>query len=155
MNEHTDTWSGFDATAFQRQVIAEFRANNGKLTGLFEGWSLVVLTTIGARTGRRRETLLGRLEVDGNAVVVASANGSDHHPAWYHNLRKNPVVTVETGEDTYRAVASVPEGAARDELFGRVVREAPGYADYQAKTARRIPVVILNRIDPDPGEERV
>ena len=150
-----NNWSGFDVNDFQRRIIAEFRANNGRMTGMFEGWSLTVLTTTGARTGQPRETPLGYLVIDGKGVVVASANGSDRHPGWYHNVLKNPIVTVETGEETYRAIAAVPQGAERDRLFERVVAEAPGYGDYQAKTTREIPVVVLHRIEPKPGEERV
>ncbi|WP_326566418.1 nitroreductase/quinone reductase family protein [Amycolatopsis rhabdoformis] len=141
--------------AFQRQVIAEFRANDGRLTGMFEGWTLAVLTTIGARTGQPREALLGYLEIGGNGVVVASANGADHHPAWYHNIRKNPIVTVETGKSTYRAIAAIPQGEVRDKLFAQVVAEAPGFAGHQARTARQIPVIVLHRIAAEPGEERV
>ncbi|MDF3293366.1 nitroreductase/quinone reductase family protein [Streptomyces silvisoli] len=153
--EQAENWSGFDVNAFQRQIIAEFRANNGKMTGMFEGWSLTVLTTVGAKSGLPRETPLGYLEFDGKGVVVASANGSDRHPGWYHNIRKNPIVTVETGEETYQAIAAIPQGAERDRLFERVVAEAPGYGDYQAKTTREIPVVVLHRIEAKPGEERV
>ena len=146
------TYEGFDAGAFQRGIIAEFRANQGNLTGMFEGWSLVVLTTAGAKTGQDREAVLGYLELDGNGVVVASANGSDKHPAWYHNLRKNPIVKVETGTDTYQAIAAIPPGEERDKLFERVVAEAPGFAEHQAKTTREIPVVLLHRLGPKPGE---
>ncbi|MGE7434963.1 nitroreductase family deazaflavin-dependent oxidoreductase [Kitasatospora sp. NPDC001175] len=153
--EQARSWADFDVNAFQRRVIAEFRANNGRMTGMFEGWSLAVLTTTGARTGLSRESILGYLELDGNGVVVASANGADRHPAWYHNIRKNPVVTVETGTETYRAIAAIPPGRERDALFERVVAEAPGYADHQARTFREIPVIVLHRIEPAPGEERV
>ncbi|MES9520875.1 nitroreductase/quinone reductase family protein [Streptomyces capoamus] len=147
--------SGFDVHDFQRRIIAEFRANGGRLTGMFEGWPLIVLTTTGARTGLPRETPLGHLVLDGKGVVVASANGADRHPGWYHNLRANPIVTVETGEETYRAIAAVPQGTERDRLFERVVAEAPGYGDHQARTTREIPVVVLHRIEPRPGAERV
>ncbi|WP_405945227.1 nitroreductase/quinone reductase family protein [Streptomyces sp. NBC_00932] len=150
-----ETWAGFDVNDFQRQVIAEFRANNGKMSGVFEGWKLTVLTTVGAKSGLRRESILGYLEFDGKGIVVASANGAAKHPAWYHNIRKNPIVTVETGTDTYQAIAAIPPGQERDKLFDRVITEAPGYADHQAKTTREIPVVVLNRIGPKPGEERV
>ncbi|MET9264261.1 nitroreductase/quinone reductase family protein [Amycolatopsis sp. NPDC004079] len=132
---------------FHRRLIAEFRANRGVLSGMFEGWSLAVLTTIGARSGLDREVLLGYLRIDGNGVVVASANGADRNPAWYHNIRRNPRVTVETGSDTYQAMAAIPRGAAYERLFAQVVAEAPGYGDYQAKTTREIPVVVLHRID--------
>ncbi|MFF2011884.1 nitroreductase/quinone reductase family protein [Streptomyces sp. NPDC058195] len=148
-------WSGFDVHDFQRRIIAEFRANHGRMSGMFEGWKLAVLTTVGARTGQRRESVLGYLEFDGKGVVIASANGADRHPGWYHNIRRNPIVTVETGTDTYRAIAAVPPGEERDRLFGRVIAEAPGYADHQARTVREIPVVVLHRIGPRPGEERV
>ncbi|WP_338692848.1 nitroreductase/quinone reductase family protein [Streptomyces sp. Q6] len=150
-----DTWAGIDVHDFQRQVIAEFRAGGGRMSGMFEGWTLTVLTTVGARTGLRRETILGYLELDGKGLVVASSNGADRHPAWFHNIRKNPLVTVETGTDTYQAIASIPSSHERDKLFARVIAEAPGYADHQARTTRVIPVVVLNRIGPRPGEERV
>ncbi|WP_037365231.1 nitroreductase/quinone reductase family protein [Amycolatopsis orientalis] len=132
---------------FQRRLIAEFRANGGALGGRFEGWPLAVLTTTGARTGRSREVILGFLEIDGNGVVVASANGADRNPAWYHNIRRNPRVTVETGDETYPAMAAIPRGAEYEKLFARVVAEAPGYGEYQARATREIPVVVLHRID--------
>ncbi|MEU1192961.1 nitroreductase/quinone reductase family protein [Streptomyces sp. NPDC005859] len=150
-----ETWAGYDVNEFQRQVISEFRANNGKMSGMFEGWTLTVLTTVGAKSGLRRESILGYLEFDGKGIVVASSNGADKHPAWYHNIRRNPIVTVETGTDTYQAIAAIPPGQERDKLFDRVVAEAPGYAEHQARTTREIPVVVLNRIGPKPGEERV
>ncbi|MFD2469333.1 nitroreductase/quinone reductase family protein [Amycolatopsis silviterrae] len=140
---------------FSRRLIEEFRANHGKLGGMFEGWSLAVLTTTGAKTGLRREVLLGYVEIDGNGAVVASANGADRNPGWYHNIRRNPIVTVETRDGTYRAIAAIPQGAAYEKLFARVVAEAPGYGDYQAQTTREIPVVVLHRIEARPGEERV
>jgi deazaflavin-dependent oxidoreductase (nitroreductase family) len=151
----TDTEKSFDVAAFQRQVIAEFRENKGKLGGMFEGWPLIVLTTIGATSGLNRTILLGHLEINGESVVVASAMGAPKHPAWYHNIRKNPMVTVETGTETYPAIAAIPPGEERDKLFEKVIAEAPGFADYQAKTTREIPVVVLHRVGPEPGAERV
>ncbi|MCX5268605.1 nitroreductase family deazaflavin-dependent oxidoreductase [Streptomyces sp. NBC_00199] len=115
--EEAGDWTGFDVHEFQRGVIAEFRANEGRLGGMFEGWNLTVLTTVGARTGLRRESILRYLEFDGKGVVVASANGADKHPGWNHNIRRNPIVTVETGADAYQAIAAVPQGGERDELF--------------------------------------
>ncbi|MFE9534893.1 nitroreductase/quinone reductase family protein [Streptomyces sp. NPDC006691] len=150
-----ETWTGFDVNEFQRQVIAEFRANNGKVSGMFEGWTLAVLTTVGAKSGLRRESILGYLEFDGKGIVVASSNGADKHPSWYYNIRKNPIVTVETGSDTYQAIAGIPPAQERDQLFRRVIAAAPGYADHQAKTTRQIPVVVLHRIGPKPDEERL
>ncbi|MDT7728810.1 MAG: hypothetical protein QOI21_5386 [Actinomycetota bacterium] len=140
---------------FHRQIIAEFRENNGRLGGMFERWKLVLLTTIGAKSGLRRTSLLGHLEIDGKSLVVASAMGAPTHPAWYHNIRKNPMVTVETGTETYEAIAAIPPGEERDELFEKVVTDNPGFGEYQAKTTRIIPLVILHRVDPAPGTERV
>jgi deazaflavin-dependent oxidoreductase (nitroreductase family) len=141
------TDAGFDFNAFQRQVIAEFRAHQGRVGGPFEGSTLALLTTIGARSGKPRTSPLAYLIIDGTPVVVASAMGADKHPAWYHNLLKNPVVTVEYGTETYKAVAAAPTGAARDALFAKVVAADPGFGAYQEKTTRPIPVVTLTRIE--------
>ena len=131
--------------AFQQQVIDEFRANGGRVGGPFAGMTLILLTTTGARTGQPRTSPLGPATVDGQLVVVASAMDADRNPAWYHNLLQNPVVTVETGTETYRAVAAAPAGAERDALFAKVVEQAPGFGEYQKKTRRPIPVVTLTR----------
>jgi deazaflavin-dependent oxidoreductase (nitroreductase family) len=145
----TDT--GFDFAAFQRQVIEEFRANQGRVGGPFEGAALALLTTVGARTGKPRTSPLAYLTIAGQPVVVASAMGADKHPDWYYNILSNPAVTVETGRETYQAVASAPAGAERDALFAAVVAAEPGFGDYQRKTTRRIPVVTLTRIDTGSG----
>jgi deazaflavin-dependent oxidoreductase (nitroreductase family) len=122
---------------------------------MFEGWTLAVLTTVGAKSGLPRMSLLRYLEIDGKSVVVASAMGAPTHPAWYHNIRHNPMVTVETGTETYAAIAAIPPGDERDKLFDKVLDVAPGFADYQAKTTRVIPVMVLHRVEPEPGAERV
>ncbi|GIG70028.1 nitroreductase/quinone reductase family protein [Phytomonospora endophytica] len=140
---------------FQRWVIDEFRANRGKVGGMFEGSTLALLTTIGAKSGLRRTSPLGYLHIDGKAVVVASAMGADRHPGWYHNVLHNPVVSVETGTETYQAIAAVPTVVDRENLWAEAIAQAPGYADYQQKTSRIIPVVVLHRIDESPGAERV
>ncbi|SDH24805.1 deazaflavin-dependent oxidoreductase, nitroreductase family [Lentzea fradiae] len=136
---------------FQKWVIDEFRANAGVVGDPFEGSSLLLLTTTGARTRRRHTTPLGYLDIDGVRVVVASAGGADHHPAWLHNLRAHPIVTVEVGTEKYPAVASVMEDRA---LWDEVVRQAPGYGEYQRKTSRVIPLVELRPL-PTAGAERV
>lgn len=133
-------------TDFNTHIIEEFRANQGRVGGPFEGATLLLLTTTGARSGEPRTTPLGVLTIDGTPVVVASAAGADRHPAWYHNLLKTPEVTVETGTGTYQAVAEAPTGADRDELWAKVVAAEPGFGEYQLKTTRRIPVVRLIRI---------
>jgi deazaflavin-dependent oxidoreductase (nitroreductase family) len=146
------TDAGFDFNAFQRQVIDEFRSNEGRVGGPFEGSALALLTTIGARSGQPRTSPLAYLTIDGQPVVVASAMGADKNPDWYHNLLKNPVVTVEFGTDRYEAVAAAPGGADRDALFAEVVAADPGFGEYQEKTSRAIPVVTLTRIGNGPWD---
>jgi len=153
--QNSGTVEEFDFNEFQRQVIAEFRANEGKVGGMFDGASLVLVTTVGARSGLRRTNPLAYLEIDGQPLVVASAAGAPTHPAWYHNVRKNPFVTVETGTQTYEAIAAIPFGEEREELFAKVTEIEPGFGDYQAKTTRVIPVVTLHRIETVPGADRV
>ena len=145
----------FDVNEFQRRIIEEFRANGGKVGGMFQDATLALLTTTGARTGEPRTVPLGYLEVDGKPVVVASAMGGPRNPGWYHNIRHDPAVTVEVGADRYRAMAAIVDGDEYERLFAKVLAQAPGYGDYQARTTRRIPVVVLHRLDPEPGAERV
>ncbi|GGO67653.1 nitroreductase family deazaflavin-dependent oxidoreductase [Nonomuraea cavernae] len=130
---------------FNQQIIDEFRANEGRVGGAFEGSSLVLLTTRGARTGRPATTPVMYLRDGDRVVVIASNAGADNHPAWYHNLRANPRVTAEIGTETFEAEAVVIDGEERDRLYARMVEIAPGFADYEAKTTRRIPVVALER----------
>lgn len=145
----------FDANEFQRRIIEEFRGNGGKVGGMFQDATLALLTTTGARTGERRTVPLGYLEIGGKPVVVASAMGAPRHPGWYHNIRHDPAVTVEVGTDRYRAMAAIADGDEYERLFAEVVAREPGYGDYQARTTRRIPVVVLHRLDPVPGADRV
>ncbi|MDQ3403021.1 MAG: nitroreductase/quinone reductase family protein [Actinomycetota bacterium] len=153
--ENPDEHQDFDFTEFQRQVIAEFRDNDGKVGGMFDGWTLVLLTTTGARSGLRRTSPLGYMEIDGQPLVIASAMGAPTNPAWYHNIRRDPMVTVETGTETYPAIAAIPVGAERDALFAKVIAIDPGFAEYQAKTTRVLPVVTLHRTSPVPGAVQV
>ncbi|MGL5866856.1 MAG: nitroreductase/quinone reductase family protein [Dermatophilaceae bacterium] len=136
--------SEFDA--FQRQVVEEFRANGGRVGGMFEGSTLALLTTTGARTGQRRTTPLAYLNLEGTPAVVASAMGGPKHPAWYFNVLANPMVTVEDGREVFDAVASAPTGIERDRLFEQVVAQDPDFGAYQERTTRVIPVVTLQRV---------
>lgn len=140
-------------TDFNQQIIEEFRANHGRVGGPFEGARLLLLTTTGARTGTRHTTPVGNLPDIGRSLVIASAGGAPTHPAWYHNLRAHPRVTVEDGVFTYQADADVLDGEERDRIFARAVEADPGWAAYQAKTSRIIPVVALNPVSggPDAG----
>ncbi|XKK37779.1 nitroreductase/quinone reductase family protein [Nocardiopsis sp. ARC36] len=130
---------------FNIPVVEEFRANGGRVGGMFEGGDLLLLTTTGARSGREHTTPLGFVRVEGKLLVIGSAGGSDRHPAWYHNVLAHPMVTVELGTEEFTAVAVPAEGAERDRWFAAVVRLVPGYGDYQAGTARVLPVVALER----------
>ncbi|MEJ8669974.1 nitroreductase/quinone reductase family protein [Streptomyces sp. MS1.AVA.1] len=135
---------------FNQQVIDEFRANKGRVGGYFEGARLILLTTTGARTGRPHTTPVGYLPDGADRVlVIASAGGAPSHPAWFHNLIANPQVTVESGAFTYEAQAVVLDGEERDEAFARAVEADPGWAEYQEKTRRVIPVVALYEIAQD------
>ncbi|WLW54034.1 nitroreductase/quinone reductase family protein [Streptomyces sp. YU58] len=135
---------------FNEPIIDEFRANKGRVGGMFEGARLILLTTTGARTGTPHTTPVGYLpDGDGRILVIASAGGSPKHPHWYGNLLANPQVTVETGAFTYEARAEALTGSARDEAFARAVESEPGWAEYQEKTDRLIPVVALHEIAQD------
>ncbi|MEU9055344.1 nitroreductase/quinone reductase family protein [Streptomyces sp. NPDC048384] len=135
---------------FNQQVIDEFRANKGRVGGYFEGARLILLTTTGARTGRPHTTPVGYLPDGADRVlVIASAGGAPSHPAWFHNLLANSQVTVESGAFTYEAQAVVLDGEERDEAFARAVEADPGWAEYQEKTRRVIPVVALYEIAQD------
>jgi deazaflavin-dependent oxidoreductase (nitroreductase family) len=136
---------------FNTAIITEFRANQGRVGGWFDGARLLLLTTIGARSGRPHTVPVGYLpDGGGRVLVIASAGGSPHQPAWYHNLVADPQVTVEDGVFTYRATATVLTGAERDQLFARAVEQDPGWADYQAKSGRTLPVVALTAIPGPP-----
>lgn len=137
---------------FNQQIIDEFRANHGKVGGPFEGSRLILLTTTGARSGNRHTTPVGYLpDGEERILVIASAGGSPRQPAWYHNLRADPRVTVEDGTFTYDAHATVLPPAEREQAFARAVENDPGWGDYQAQTTRVIPVVALTAIPGPPN----
>ncbi|MFB9627949.1 nitroreductase/quinone reductase family protein [Nonomuraea helvata] len=129
---------------FNQQVIEEFRANGGTVGGMFEGAPLVLLTTTGARTGRRRTNPAVYLR-DGERVLVFASNaGADANPAWYHNVLANPRVIVELGAERFAARAVPLEGEERDRMYARQSAIDPAFAAYQEGTARVIPVVALH-----------
>ncbi|GHH27940.1 nitroreductase/quinone reductase family protein [Streptomyces lanatus] len=134
---------------FNQQVIDEFRANKGRVGGYFEGARLLLLTTTGARTGRPHTTPVGYLPDDDRVLVIASAAGAPSHPAWFHNLVANPQVTIESGAFTYDARAVVLDAEERDRAFARAVEADPGWAEYQKKTERVIPVIALYEMAQD------
>jgi deazaflavin-dependent oxidoreductase (nitroreductase family) len=131
---------------FNQAIIDEFRANGGKVGGGFEGAPLVLLTTKGAKTGRTRvNPVAGQPQHDGTIYVFASKAGAPENPAWYHNLLANPDVEVEFGPDRYAARATPVTGAERDRIWERQKELMPGFAEYEEKTTRTIPVVALTR----------
>lgn len=129
---------------FNEQVIAEFRANHGKVGGPFEGAPLLLLHTTGAKSGKQRVSPLMYLPDGDNYVIFASKAGSDTNPAWYHNLKANPGATIEVGDDTISVAAQEVTGDARDALYRKQADLYAGFADYERKTTRIIPVVVLS-----------
>jgi deazaflavin-dependent oxidoreductase (nitroreductase family) len=133
-----------DANDWNARIIEEFRSHGGAVGGQFEGAPLLLLTTVGRRSGIRRTNPMMYLDDGaGRWLVFASKAGMPTHPEWFLNLLANPDVTVEIGNRTVPARAVVLEGADRDHWFAEQARRYPGFAEYQAKTDRVIPVVAL------------
>ena len=128
-----------------RAIIDEFRQNEGKVGGGFQGAPLLLLSSVGAKTGRRLTTPLMYLPDDDRVIVFASKGGADSHPAWFHNLMANPSVSIEVGTETIKVAARRMQGEERDRLYARQAALYPQFAGYEAKTTRRIPVVALER----------
>lgn len=124
------------------KVIEEFRKSGGKTGG--SGRTLL-LTTTGARTGQERTIPLAYLADDDRLLIFGSRAGSDKHPDWYWNLRKNPIVTVEVGTEKYQARATPLEGEERDRFFAMQKEVMPIFAEYESRTKRIIPVIALER----------
>ncbi|OZC46444.1 nitroreductase family deazaflavin-dependent oxidoreductase [Rhodococcus sp. RS1C4] len=129
---------------FNDQVVAEFRANHGKVGGPFEGAPLLLLHTVGAKSGADRLSPLMYLPDGDRYVIFASKAGADTNPAWYHNLLANPAARIEVGDDTIDVVAREIEGDERDALYRKQAELYSGFADYEKKTTRVIPVVALS-----------
>lgn len=132
--------------AFNKTISDEFRANDGKVGGQFEGANLLLLTTTGAKSGQPRLSPLAYFRVDGKLLILGSFAGADVNPAWVHNLRANPSARVEIGNESSDVTARELSPAERDELFGKITAVAPGFAEYQAKTTRVIPVFELQPV---------
>jgi deazaflavin-dependent oxidoreductase (nitroreductase family) len=132
-------------TEINDKVIAAFRANHGKVGGHFEGSPILLLHTNGARTGKRYVIPLTYLPDGDRFVVFASNTGAPTHPSWFHNLLAHPEVTLEVGDDTFLATATVAESEERQKLYDQQAAVLPRYQEYQKRTERIIPVVILTR----------
>ena len=132
-----------DGNDFNERNIAEFRANHGRVGGQFEGAPLVILHTVGARSGKPRTNIMMYLADGDRYLVFASKAGADDNPAWYWNLKANPDARIEVGDDIFDVHATELEGAERDEKFALQAERYSGFADYERKTSRTIPVVAL------------
>jgi deazaflavin-dependent oxidoreductase (nitroreductase family) len=129
---------------FNEQMIEQFRAGGGRLE--MGPVSIVLLTTTGAKTGRTSVKPLAGFQDDGRLYVIASYAGGPKHPAWYHNLVANPVVTVEHDGEQYEALAKVVPDEERDPLYAKLVEQVAQFGEYQEKTDRKIPMVELERL---------
>ncbi|HEX2401530.1 MAG TPA: nitroreductase family deazaflavin-dependent oxidoreductase [Mycobacterium sp.] len=131
--------------AFNKNIVDEFRGNGGKVGGPFEGATLLLLTSTGAKSGQPRLAPLAYLTIDGKTIIIGSKAGADTNPDWVHNLRANPRAHVEVGTDAYDVIARELPAEERDETYPKVVALAPGFGEYQAKTTRVIPLFELQR----------
>ena len=132
--------SGSDYNA---RIIDEFRANEGRVGGSFDGVPLLLLHHTGARSGEKRINPLSYQPDDGRYVVFASRGGAPRNPAWYHNLKANPDTTIEVGTDTIEVHASETSGEERERLYRRQAERIPQFAEYERRTERTIPVIVL------------
>ncbi|HKW71270.1 MAG TPA: nitroreductase family deazaflavin-dependent oxidoreductase [Candidatus Dormibacteraeota bacterium] len=136
---------------FNKQLIKDLRAHGGKASsGPFRGSDVLILTTRGARSGELRENPLAYSSDNGYYVVIASRGGSPRHPAWYHNLVANPDVTVEVLGDRFAAHAKVVEGEEYERLYRQHASRMPAFNEYRRRTSRKIPVIVLEKVEPKP-----
>jgi deazaflavin-dependent oxidoreductase (nitroreductase family) len=141
----TDTFDADAVSAFNKNIIEEFRANGGKVSGQFAGADLLLLTTTGAMSGQQRLAPLAFFTIDGKLIIIGSKAGADTNPDWVHNLRANPRAHIEVGVDAYDVTSRELSPAERDEIFDKVVAAAPGFGEYQSKTSRVIPLFELQK----------
>jgi deazaflavin-dependent oxidoreductase (nitroreductase family) len=133
---------------FNTRIIEEFRANEGRVGGMFEGVPLLLLHHTGAKSGERRINPLAYQSDAGRYVVFASKGGAPSNPAWYHNLLAHPNATIEVGTDTVDVLASEARGEERDRLYRTQAERVPQFGEYEAKTSRVIPVILLRPSNP-------
>ena len=127
-------------------IIQEFRANAGKVGGAFAGKSLLLLHTIGAKSGQPRINPVACVSNGDRLVIIASKGGAPSNPDWYYNILANPLVSVETGTEQFQARAAITAEPERTRLYDQMVAMMPGFAEYQRKTTRIIPVIILTPV---------
>jgi deazaflavin-dependent oxidoreductase (nitroreductase family) len=129
--------------SFMTLYIGLYRLSSGRLGGQINGFKVLLLNTIGRKTGKERTAALGSFEKQGGFVIVASNNGEANNPAWYHNLRSNPKVTIQIMDKIIPATAEVLTGDARSQAWQQVITTAPLYANYEKRTKREIPLILL------------
>jgi len=129
------------------KIVDEFRSNEGKVGGRFEGRTLLLLHTKGAKSQQERINPLAYVKDGDRFVVIASKGGAPIHPDWYYNILANPLVTVEVGTEMFQARATVTEEPERTRLYDKMVQVMPGFAEYRRKTTRTIPVIVLTPVN--------
>ena len=128
---------------FNKKIIQEFRANDGKVGGMFEGMSLLLVHTTGAKSSQLRINPTAYIKDEENLIIAASKGGADSHPDWYHNLVSNPQVIVEVGSETISALAEVPSEPERSNLYDKLATKYPMFNEYKTKTKRVIPIIKM------------
>jgi deazaflavin-dependent oxidoreductase (nitroreductase family) len=132
--------------AFNESIVDEFRANDGKVGGPFEGNELLLLTTIGAKSGLPRLSPLSCKRIDGKLLIIAGNGGADTNPSWVYNLRANPSAQVELAAESYNVTARELTPAERDDIVAKITAEISAFAEFQAKTNRVIPIFELEPV---------
>ena len=131
---------------FNKKVIEEFRTNGGKVSGQFAGAPMIIVTHEGAKSGKTYTTPLVYSKDGDRCVIIASKAGAPNNPSWYHNLVAHPEVTLEIGNEKFKAKAAEVKGVERDRLFEAQAKMMPQFNEYQKKTSRKIPVLVLVRV---------
>ena len=131
---------------FNERVIKEFRSNGGKVGKPFENAPMILLTHTGAKTGKSYTTPLVYSRDGDRIVVIASKAGAPNNPSWYHNLVAHPTVTLEIGTESFKAKARVATGDERERLFNQQAAQMAVFNEYRAKTTRKIPVIVFERV---------
>lgn len=132
---------------FNDGIIKEFRANHGKGSDMFAGSDMILLTTTGAKSGKKRTNPLVYSMKGDKYVIIASKGGADTHPDWFFNIKANPEAEAEVGDEKFKVKAEIVDEDERKSLYAKHAEKYPGFLDYQKKTDRAIPVILLERIN--------
>ena len=135
-----------ERTNWNQQIIDEFRANDGKVGGRFEGKTLLLLHTTGAKSGQEHVNPVAYVRDGVKYVVIASKGGAPTNPDWYYNIVAHPHLSVEVGTETFQVNAKVTEDPERTRLYNKMVEMMPGFDDYRRNTDRVIPVIKLTPV---------